>query len=68
VERTALARRFETVQTPFGPVRMKLGELDGRVVNAAPEYEDAVALARERNTPLKDVLAAAVAAWRTLGR
>jgi uncharacterized protein (DUF111 family) len=64
VERTALARRFERVDTPFGPVRIKLGELDGRVLNAAPEYEDALALARERGVPLKEVLAAAMAAWR----
>jgi len=64
VSRTALARRFETVETPYGPVRMKLGELEGRVVNAAPEYEDALARAKEKGVPLKEVLAAALAAFR----
>ena len=67
VERQALSRRFETVDTPFGPIRIKLGELDGRVMNAAPEYEDALARAREKNAALKDVLAAALAAWRARG-
>lgn len=64
VERTALERRFELVHTPFGPVKMKLGVLGGAVVNAAPEYEDALARAREKGAPLKEVLAAAQAAWR----
>jgi len=64
VERSALSRRFEVVQTPYGPVRIKLGERDGALLNAAPEYEDALARAREKGVPLKDVLAAAVAAWR----
>jgi uncharacterized protein (TIGR00299 family) protein len=64
VERRALERRHETVETAFGPVRMKLGLLDGRVLNAAPEYEDALACAKARGVPLKEVLAAAVAAHR----
>lgn len=64
VERTALQRRHETVQTAFGPVRIKLGLLEGRVVNATPEYEDALACARAHRVPLKEVLAAAVAAHR----
>lgn len=67
VERAALSRRFETVQTPYGPVRIKLGERSGQVLNAAPEYEDALACAKASSAPLKDVLAAAVAAWRMRG-
>ena len=67
VERQALSRRFDTVETAFGQIRMKIGELEGRVLNAAPEYEDALARAREKNAALKDVLAAAIAAWRARG-
>lgn len=62
VRRTELARRHESVDTRFGPVRVKLGLLGGEVVNAAPEYDDCEALARRHGVPLKDVLAAAAAA------
>ena len=64
VERTALERRFETVRTPWGEVRMKLGLSGATVLNAAPEYEDCLALARQHGVALKEVQAAAVAAWR----
>ena len=65
VERTALERRFQEVQTPWGPVKVKIGRLSGQDVNAVPEYEDCARLAREKGVPLKQVLAAAVSA---LGR
>ena len=63
VERLALERRFEEVDTPYGRVRVKLGLRAGEVVNAAPEYEDCLRLARERNAPVKQIWAAAFAAW-----
>lgn len=62
VERAVLERRFEEVQTPFGTVKVKVGSLSGADVNAAPEYEDCARLAREKGVPLKQVLAAALAA------
>lgn len=65
VTRTALERRHETVTTPWGPVRVKLGLKGGAVLNAAPEFEDCRALAEQAKVPLKDVQAAAIAAWRT---
>ncbi len=62
VERTALERRFEEVETPFGKVKVKLGLLSGRRVNASPEFDDCARVAKEKGAPLKDVLAAALAA------
>jgi uncharacterized protein (TIGR00299 family) protein len=62
VERTVLGRRFETVHTPWGEVRVKLGLLGGEELNAAPEYEDCAKIAREKGVPLKQVLAAVAAA------
>ncbi|HEX8071442.1 MAG TPA: nickel pincer cofactor biosynthesis protein LarC [Pyrinomonadaceae bacterium] len=59
VERRALAREFVTVATPYGPVRLKVARLGGRVVNAAPEYEDCRAAAAAHNVPLREVEAAA---------
>jgi uncharacterized protein (DUF111 family) len=65
VERQVLARAWHEVATPWGPVRVKVGLLDGREVGAQPEYEEALALARAAGVPVKDVLAAAAAAWRS---
>jgi uncharacterized protein (TIGR00299 family) protein len=64
VERTALERNWVEVQTSYGPVRIKEGHLDGRTLNASPEYEDAAARAHEKNVPVKEVIAAAIAAYR----
>ena len=62
--RRTLERAWTTVATPYGDVRMKLGSLDGRVVNAAPEYEDCRQLAEGKSVPLKEVMQAAHAAYR----
>lgn len=59
-ERVVAARRMMTVETKFGPLLMKVKELAGRQV-AAPEYEDAARLARERGVPLAEVYRAAAA-------
>ena len=55
VERTALERRWKTVQTPWGEVRVKEGLLDGKVVNAVPEFEDCKKIAEANGVPLKAV-------------
>jgi hypothetical protein len=55
--RRTLERTFVTVKTPLGDVRIKLARLNGRVLNAAPEYDDCQRLAREKGVPLKQVLA-----------
>jgi hypothetical protein len=65
VERTKLAREHATVQTAFGPVRVKVGRRGGRVVTASPEYEDCRRLAAERGAGFREVYAAAVEAWRS---
>lgn len=57
--RRVLERSFVTVDTSLGPVRIKLAKLNGRVLNAAPEYDDCQRLAREKAVPLKQVLAEA---------
>jgi uncharacterized protein (TIGR00299 family) protein len=61
-EREELSRELVTVDTEFGKLRAKVGRLGGEVVNIVPEYEDCLAIARERKVPLKRVLAAATAA------
>lgn len=63
VGRRLLAREVVAVETRFGPVPVKLARLDGRVVNAAPEYEACRSAARAHGVALKAVFAAALAAW-----
>jgi pyridinium-3,5-bisthiocarboxylic acid mononucleotide nickel chelatase len=62
VERRKLDREEATVATAFGPVRVKIARLSGRVMNVAPEYRDCLRIAAEKNVPLKDVYQAAMAA------
>jgi len=62
--RTRLPRELLWVTTPFGRVRIKVCRLDGAIVNAAPEFEDARRLAEEHGVPVREVLAAAVEACR----
>ncbi len=50
-----LARKFERVNTPLGPVRIKRSFLDGRLVTEKPEYEDCKKIAKEKELPLKKV-------------
>jgi uncharacterized protein (TIGR00299 family) protein len=63
VERKVLARELVRVETPYGTVAVKVARDDGRVVNAAPEFEDCKAAAAKAGVPLKVVYAAAMAAY-----
>jgi len=61
--RKVLDREWTTVTTAFGDVRMKVSNMNGTVVNVAPEYEDCQRIAAEQGIPLKQVMAAATAEW-----
>jgi len=54
-------RRSEILQTPFGPLQVKLKSIDGADV-VCPEYEECARVARECGVPLTEVYAAVVAA------
>src|SRR5204863_7507602 len=62
-KRQALARKWETVSTRFGDVRIKIGSLNGTVSSYAPEYEDCRRIAAEHRVPLKMVMQEAVQAY-----
>jgi len=64
VERDVLGREVRTVETRYGPVRVKVALLDGVEVGAQPEHDDCLARAREHGVALREVIAAAVAAHR----
>lgn len=63
--RYCLERATETVETPFGPVGIKVGSRNGRELTAAPEYEDCCRAARAHDVPLREVYRAAAQARRS---
>jgi uncharacterized protein (TIGR00299 family) protein len=58
--REVLMRRAVPVRTAWGPVRMKVANLNGTVMNYAPEYEDCRQIATEHGVPLKTVMQEAI--------
>ncbi|MDD8024915.1 MAG: nickel pincer cofactor biosynthesis protein LarC [Acidobacteriota bacterium] len=66
VERRTLERTMEKAALLGASIRIKTARMGGRVVNAQPEYDDCLALARRKGLPLRDVqrLAAAAHALR----
>jgi len=58
--RQTLARRFESVETQWGEVRMKISSMNGTISNYTPEYEDCRRIAVQYHVPLKKVLQEAV--------
>jgi pyridinium-3,5-bisthiocarboxylic acid mononucleotide nickel chelatase len=61
--RHTLARRWESVGTPWGEVRIKIASMNGTVTNYAPEYEDCRRIAAEHHVPLKTVMQEAARAY-----
>jgi uncharacterized protein (TIGR00299 family) protein len=64
-ERLCLDRRWEEVVTEFGVIRIKIGERDGRVITASPEYEDCKRAAIEHGAPIRRVHESAAALYKT---
>jgi uncharacterized protein (DUF111 family) len=59
-QRQTLSRRWETVDTTWGPVRIKIANMNGSVSNYAPEYEDCRTLAEAQHVPLRTVMQEAI--------
>lgn len=59
-----LQRRFRTLASPWGAIRVKEGLLEGKVVQQSPEYEDCRRAAKQHRVPLKEVYREV---WRLLG-
>jgi uncharacterized protein (TIGR00299 family) protein len=62
LDRIELERESRTVEVGGEPVRVKVGRLDGKVVNLAPEHADCERAARITGAPVKTVWARALAA------
>ncbi len=62
-ERRKLRREFTEVKTRFGKVTVKLGKLNGRIVQATPEFESCKKAAVRAKVALKQVYEAASRAF-----
>jgi hypothetical protein len=67
VTRHCLARSSHTVETPYGPVRIKIATWGEGQAKAAPEYDDCRRLAESSGVPLREVYRAAERAAEELG-
>ena len=62
--KTSLVRNFVSVQTQWGPVRIKVAHWPGgEASNASPEYEDCRAIAAKHAVPLKHVMQEAMSEY-----
>lgn len=59
VERRALERHTVRVETQYGPIDVKVAQLNGHIVKEMPEYEQCRQAARNANVPLRVVEEAA---------
>jgi uncharacterized protein (TIGR00299 family) protein len=63
VSRECLPREIVSVETPLGAIRVKLARRGGRIVNAAPEFDDCARIAAAHQVSVKAVQALAVRAY-----
>ena len=64
VSRHKLKRKATEVATKFGPIKGKLGWVDGRPPAFSPEYDDCARVASAQGVPLREVYDAAHVAYR----
>ncbi len=64
-QRTILNRDFQTMETPYGPVTLKVAyhPHTQAVLNVHPEYEDCAALAQQHGVPWQVVYHTALGLW-----
>ena len=65
--RDVLDRRHDTVATPWGAVRVKVGGRGDDVFHVAPEYDDVARVALAAGVPAIEVHRAALAGWSRSG-
>ena len=61
-------RERRTVDTPFGPITVKLKFLGNDLAGASPEYDDCLVAAKTANVPVKQVHDAAITAAQEAGK
>ncbi len=61
-DRLVLDREHQQVDTPYGPLPVKVGSLEGQPIAVRPEFEPARAAAQHAGVPVRTVLDAAAQA------
>ncbi len=64
IQRSKLEREFVTVKTKYGDIRVKIGKLGERIVNAKAEFSDSAAAAERAGVTVQTVQDAALSAYR----
>lgn len=62
-QRTILHREFQTVQTEYGEVQIKVAKTGEMITNVQPEYEDCAEIARLKNISWREVHRLALQSW-----
>ena len=55
VDRIILDREIQRLKTSFGVIKIKIGRMEGKTVQASPEFEDCKNAARKNKLPVKNV-------------
>ena len=55
MQRSKLIKEIKTVDTKFGPIRIKTGSLNGKQLAAKPEYKDCANAAKQHNVSINTV-------------
>ncbi|HEY7343499.1 MAG TPA: nickel pincer cofactor biosynthesis protein LarC [Ktedonobacterales bacterium] len=64
-ERLKAGREVREIETPLGPVRVKLKTIGAEIIAVTPEYDDCRALAEKLKLPVETVMARVTRAART---
>lgn len=64
-QRRILDRAVYSLDTEFGPVRVKVARLGDQVVNVQPEYEDCAQIARTTQRPWREIHQHILCQWHT---
>jgi uncharacterized protein (DUF111 family) len=64
-KRTILERHFQTLETPYGEVRMKVGRRNGETLTTSPEIEDCRKRAGECGVSVEEVYRVALGFKKT---
>jgi hypothetical protein len=66
-QRMTLEREFQTVETPYGQVRIKIArwQKGEAIVNVQPEYEDCAKIAQQNHLSWREIHSMALQAWQS---